>query len=215
MGAAGASVSTRIGKLATATPQVLVTVYLIVSPPNILPVTMPVGVTVSIAGNILLHTPPVAVLERATDEPRQILDEPVMVPATGNVSTVSIADKEVSEPVPLVTTARYQLRPLSMLSVVILRVSVPVVEKASVSLNGVQTVPSSDISQRTVKGNVPVSAVINITREPIHAAVSLGSLVIPGTPALTATEPNTKQISNRVGMENNFFIFCLFNFLII
>jgi hypothetical protein len=77
--------------VATNVPQLLVTEYMIVSTPAVIPVTIPVLPTVAIEGLLLLHTPPVAVLESAIVLPTHRLDGPVMAPALAPMATATEA----------------------------------------------------------------------------------------------------------------------------
>lgn len=77
-------------KLATDVPQLLVTVYCMVSIPAVIPPTTPV-LSASALPLVALQVPPVAVVERVIPEPTHTLPGPLMVPASGNGLTVTLA----------------------------------------------------------------------------------------------------------------------------
>ena len=75
--------------VAAAVPQLLVTVYDIVVLPEEMPLTLPAASTVPTEDVTLLHAPPAAALVKAVLAPAQTTGVPVMVPALGNVLTVT------------------------------------------------------------------------------------------------------------------------------
>lgn len=77
-------------KLETAVPQLLVTVYCMVSRPAVMPPTTPV-LSASALPLVALHVPPVAVVVSVMPEPTQTLPGPVIVPASGSGLTVTAA----------------------------------------------------------------------------------------------------------------------------
>lgn len=83
MPAAAITVNSRVTKL-------LPTVYVMVTVPAETPVTMPVEVTVAIAGLLLLHVPPGVVLLNGVDEPTQVPEAPVIGPMPDVVPTVNV-----------------------------------------------------------------------------------------------------------------------------
>lgn len=79
---------TVIGNVAIEEPQILVTVYLIVSRPAAAPVTTPDVPTDAIETLLLLQAPPDVASARVIVEPTHTLVVPVIVPDTGNGLTV-------------------------------------------------------------------------------------------------------------------------------
>jgi hypothetical protein len=98
---AAVPVTTEIVYVATAVPQLLVTVYNMVSIPADTPVTNPPLVTVAVP-LLALHTPPVAASVSVADVPIVTVDTPDIVPAFGIGLTVT-ACVAVAVPQPLVT----------------------------------------------------------------------------------------------------------------
>ena len=94
-------VTTATGCVVIAVPQVLLTVYSIVSIPVTMPVTMPVLPTVALAV-VALQVPPVAASARVTVPPAHTFAGPVMAPASGNGLMV-MGCVTVVVPQPLVT----------------------------------------------------------------------------------------------------------------
>ena len=88
-------------KLATEVPQLLVTVYCTVSSPALMPPTVPV-LKARAWPLVALQVPPETVSERVMPEPTHTLPGPVIVPASGNGFTVTLAVAEVV-PQPVVT----------------------------------------------------------------------------------------------------------------
>ena len=88
------SALTAIGFVATALPQELVTVYLIVSTPPDTPVTKPPD-TVALP-LLLLHRPPAAPSVSVIDAPWHTLEAPLIVPATGANCTVTEAESTIA-----------------------------------------------------------------------------------------------------------------------
>jgi hypothetical protein len=83
-------------------PQALVTEYDMMTLPPDTPVTMPVPPTVAIVVLLLLQTPPGATSVNVMFVPSHTVDAPIMVPATGTISTV-IGEVVVAVPQELVT----------------------------------------------------------------------------------------------------------------
>lgn len=83
-------------RLATAVPQLFVTVYRMVSSPGLMAVSVPIPV---ITANVLVtdHTPPVAALVYVVMLPAQIVDRPIILPALG-VGTAVIVFVAHAEP---------------------------------------------------------------------------------------------------------------------
>lgn len=79
---------TVMGLDATSVPQVLETVYVIITEPAVTPVTMPPAVTVALV-LLALHVPPGVASLRVILLVLQTEDGPVMVAATGTSSTVT------------------------------------------------------------------------------------------------------------------------------
>jgi hypothetical protein len=77
-------------RVARAVPQPLVTVYDILAVPATNAVITPVVLIVATAVLLLLHVPPVAVLENEVVSPAHTVAVPESVPATGNGLTVTI-----------------------------------------------------------------------------------------------------------------------------
>ena len=75
--------------VAVAVQLTLVTVYIIVSVPDVAPVTTPNPETVALL-LLLLHVPPAAPSDNEIDEPTHTLDAPVIVPAFGVALTVTV-----------------------------------------------------------------------------------------------------------------------------
>jgi hypothetical protein len=88
--------------MATPVPQVPETEYEIVTLPVPTPLATPDGLIVTIAGSLLLHVPPVAVLESVDEVPMHTKAEPEMVPAEGGPLTTTVCIDD-AEPHPLVT----------------------------------------------------------------------------------------------------------------
>lgn len=82
------------GCVATAEPQLAVTVYIIVSTPADTPVTM-LPLTVAIEVLLLLHVPPGAMSVKAMAEPTHTVLAPVIVPAVryGPMFTLLVVEK--------------------------------------------------------------------------------------------------------------------------
>ncbi len=85
-------------------PNVLVTVYLIVAVPAVIPVTTPAPFTVAIEVSSLLHTPP------AIDSPsvivelaHKVVNEAVITPGVGSGLIVTDAESVTGEPQLLAT----------------------------------------------------------------------------------------------------------------
>ena len=86
--------TTGIGLIATveeliADPQLLATVYIIVSVPVVMPVAIPVAELIAAFAFVTDHIPPDTAVENATDVPWHTADGPVMGAVTGVVFTVS------------------------------------------------------------------------------------------------------------------------------
>ena len=67
--------------------------------PAAIPLTVPELLTVAMVALLLLHTPPVVVLDKVVVDPTQTLFEPVMAATDGNpfiVTTVVTADEQLS-----------------------------------------------------------------------------------------------------------------------
>lgn len=93
---------TVMGCVVKATPQKLVTVYLMLAVPAATPPTIPVdGVTVTTAVFRLLHVPPNTVLASDIVAPGHTSEGPEIVPATGNGITTA-GNVETSVPQTLV-----------------------------------------------------------------------------------------------------------------
>jgi hypothetical protein len=86
-----------------AQPLLLVTVYVIVTVPADMPVTLPVLSTVAIAVLLLAHTPDGVVLDKVVAAPTQIEFAPVMTSTTGTAFTVIVVACEAVQPSPFVT----------------------------------------------------------------------------------------------------------------
>jgi len=87
--AAGAALTVTMCVAATL-PQVPVDVNEIIAVPEAMPVTVPVVLTVALAGALLLHTPPLTELERRVVLPVHTVEAPLMVPASTGAATVTV-----------------------------------------------------------------------------------------------------------------------------
>ena len=72
-----------------ALPQGVMTLYVIVSMPGLIPVSRPVAILTLAEPLLLLHVPPVTVLLSGVTVPEQILVGPTIVPALGVVFAVT------------------------------------------------------------------------------------------------------------------------------
>lgn len=88
--------------VATAVPQLLVTLYFMVSVPVVSPVTVPVVFTVAIVVNTLLHVPPLVASVRVMVEPTHTAAAPAILPALAAAVTTTFCDT-VKVPQGLVT----------------------------------------------------------------------------------------------------------------
>lgn len=84
--------------VAETVPQALVTEYLMVSVPGIMPVINPVAVIVALLF-VALHVPPAVVSTRNVNVPAQIVERPTMVPGFGarptEITLVAVAVPQV------------------------------------------------------------------------------------------------------------------------
>jgi hypothetical protein len=127
-----------------AVPQPLVTAYIIVSVPAVVPVTTPLN-TVAVA-LLALHAPPATASVNVIEEPAHTVDKPVITPALGNAFIVT-AFVAVAVPHPLVTAY--------------IIVSMPGVTPV--------TTPPDTIAVALLALHVPPEAAsVNVIDEPIH-----------------------------------------------
>ena len=141
-----------IGHAATAVPQLLVTVYFMVSVPAALPVTTPPALTPASAYTELQVPPAVPVASvRVIWEPAQTVDRPLMAPALGIGLTVTTCVVAI---VPQLLVTVYDIVVLPTVTGVTTPVALTVATAAAV----LSHVPPEDVSVR-------------VSREPIHTVL--------------------------------------------